>query len=105
MVTRRQFVTGFSAIPALSYLKFDSVFAATPASILVMAIQLDIITSLDPHESFESVGSEITGNMYQQLVKPKLASLMKSKAIWPCHGPLPTIKNLYLQAGSESQMG
>lgn len=74
MVTRRQFVTGFSAIPVLSYLKFDSVFAATPASILVMAIQLDIITSLDPHESFESVGSEITGNMYQQLVKPKLAS-------------------------------
>jgi len=74
MVTRRQFVTGFSAIPVLSYLKFDAVFAATPASILVMAIQLDIITSLDPHESFESVGSEITGNMYQQLVKPKLAS-------------------------------
>jgi peptide/nickel transport system substrate-binding protein len=74
MVTRRQFVTGFAAVPVLSYLSFEPVFAATPTSILVMAIKLDIITSLDPHEGFESVGTEITGNIYQQLVKPKLAS-------------------------------
>lgn len=92
MVTRRQFVTGFSAIPVLSYLKFDAVFAATPASILVMAIQLDIITSLDPHESFESVGSEITGNMYQQLVNLNWPPLMRSRAILLSHGRLLTTK-------------
>lgn len=74
MVTRRNFITGFSAIPVLSYLNFEKVFAATPKSILVMAIQLDIITSLDPHEAFESVGEEVTGNLYQQLVRPKLAA-------------------------------
>lgn len=74
MVTRRNFITGFTAIPVLSYLSFDSVFAATPKTMLVMAIQLDIITSLDPHEAFESVGEEVTGNLYQLLVKPKLSA-------------------------------
>ncbi len=92
MVTRRNFITGFSAIPVLSYLNFEKVFADTPKSILVMAIQLDIITSLDPHEAFESVGEEVTGNLYQQLVRPKLTPPMKLKAIWLCPGLCQKIK-------------
>src|SRR5690606_8056605 len=38
--------------------------------ILVVAQQLDNMTSLDPHESFEAVGSEVCNNMYQRLVRP-----------------------------------
>ncbi len=35
-----------------------------------MAKQIDDITSLDPHESFEPSGNEIVGNCYQVLVTP-----------------------------------
>ncbi|MEW5290563.1 ABC transporter substrate-binding protein [Erwinia papayae] len=68
MVTRRRFLAGCSAVPFLSYLSFDSAFAATPPTMLVMAMQLDNMTSLDPAESFEAIGSEICGNLYQRLV-------------------------------------
>ncbi|MFE8101349.1 ABC transporter substrate-binding protein [Brenneria goodwinii] len=70
MITRRHFLAGCGAVPFLSYLNLHSAFAATPPTMLVMAIQLDNMTSLDPHESFESVGSEIAGNLYQRLVMP-----------------------------------
>lgn len=70
MVTRRQFIAGCGAVPFLSWLSFNSAIAATPSSILVMAMMLDNMTSLDPHESFEGVGSEICGNLYQRLVMP-----------------------------------
>lgn len=70
MLTRRRFLARCGAVPFLSYLNLHSAFAATPPSILVMAIQFDNMTSLDPHESFEAVGSEIAGNLYQRLVLP-----------------------------------
>lgn len=72
MVTRRRFLAGCSAVPFLSYLSLNSssAFAATPASMLVMAMQIDNMTSLDPAESFEAIGSEVTGNLYQRLVMP-----------------------------------
>lgn len=70
MVTRRRFLAGCSAVPFLSYLSLNSAFAATPPSMLVMAMQLDNMTSLDPAESFEAIGSEICGNLYQRLVMP-----------------------------------
>ncbi|HEY0209253.1 ABC transporter substrate-binding protein [Acerihabitans sp.] len=73
MLTRRHFIAGAGALPFLSYLSLESVFAATPASILVMAMQLDNMTSLDPHESFEGTGNEICGNLYQRLVAPNPA--------------------------------
>ena len=44
--------------------------AATPREILIVAKQIDDLTSLDPHESFEASGGEITGNLYQRLVIP-----------------------------------
>ncbi|RAT16413.1 MULTISPECIES: ABC transporter substrate-binding protein [Lonsdalea] len=70
MVTRRHFLAGCATVPFVSYLNIHSAFAATPPTILVMAMQLDNMTSLDPQESFESVGSEICGNLYQRLVMP-----------------------------------
>ncbi|WJV67133.1 ABC transporter substrate-binding protein [Pectobacteriaceae bacterium CE70] len=70
MVTRRRFLAGCTAVPFLSYLSLNSAFAATPPSILVMAMQLDNMTSLDPQEGFEATGSEISGNLYQRLVMP-----------------------------------
>lgn len=68
MVTRRRFLAGCTAVPFLSYLNLNNAFAATPPSMLVMAMQLDNITSLDPHESFEATGGQICGNLYQKLV-------------------------------------
>lgn len=70
MLSRRQFIAASAAIPALSYLSMAKVFAATPKSVLVVAQQLDNVTSLDPHESYEAVGSEICNNIYQKLVAP-----------------------------------
>lgn len=70
MLSRRHFLALSAAFPTVSYLSMTPALAATPKDILVIAQQLDNMTSLDPHESFEAVGSEICGNMYQQLVIP-----------------------------------
>ncbi|MBT9371668.1 ABC transporter substrate-binding protein [Rhizobium sp. CSW-27] len=70
MVSRRQFLIGGAAVPFLSYLDLaTTAFADTPKDILVVAQQLDNMTSLDPHESFEAVGGEVISNMYQKLVR------------------------------------
>lgn len=71
MLNRRTFLAASAAFPAVSYLSLSKAMAA-PADVLVVAQQLDNMTSLDPHESFEAVGSEICGNIYQQLVQPSL---------------------------------
>lgn len=72
MLSRRHFLVGAAAFPAVSYLSLGTAFAANPKSVLVAAQQLDNMTSLDPHESFEAIGSEICGNMYHKLVHPNL---------------------------------
>lgn len=70
MVSRRNFLIGGAAVPFLSYLELaETAFAATPKDILVVAQQLDNMTSLDPHEGFEAVGGEMISNMYQKLVR------------------------------------
>lgn len=70
MVSRRNFLIGGAALPFLSYVELaGTAFAATPKDILVVAQQLDNMTSLDPHEGFEAVGGEVMSNMYQKLVK------------------------------------
>ncbi|MEM9523667.1 MAG: ABC transporter substrate-binding protein [Pseudomonadota bacterium] len=43
-------------------------FADTPADILVIASRIDDITTLDPAESFEFAGSDVSRNVYQKLV-------------------------------------
>lgn len=43
-------------------------YAETPANMLVIANRIDDITSLDPAESFEFAGSDVSRNVYQKLV-------------------------------------
>ncbi|MBZ6076980.1 ABC transporter substrate-binding protein [Microvirga puerhi] len=72
MINRRNFLAGTAAASYFSYVGLSAAFADTPKDILVIAQQLDNMTSLDPHESFEAVGSEISSNCYQKLVKPNI---------------------------------
>lgn len=72
MISRRNFLAGSAAVPFLSYASLIPAYADARQDILVVAQQLDNMTSLDPHESFEAVGSEICGNIYQKLVHPSL---------------------------------
>ena len=43
-------------------------FAETPANMLVIANRIDDITTLDPAESFEFAGSDVSRNVYSKLV-------------------------------------
>ncbi len=43
-------------------------FAETPANMLVIANRIDDVTTLDPAESFEFAGSDISRNVYSRLV-------------------------------------
>lgn len=74
MISRRGFLAGAAAVPFLSYASILPAIGAGRQDILVVAQQLDNMTSLDPHESFEAVGSEICNNMYQRLVHPSLSN-------------------------------
>ena len=68
MVTRRSVLTGALALSAAPY--FGSLArAATPASTLVIAKQIDdIATGFDPAEVFEITNAEVNGNIYRTLV-------------------------------------
>ena len=69
MIDRRSVLAASLATPLL----WSRAFADTPRDALVMAKRIDDIISLDPQESFEYSGSEITGNIYQKLVTPAAA--------------------------------
>ena len=43
-------------------------YAATPDNMLVIANRIDDITTLDPAESFEFAGSDVSRNVYGKLV-------------------------------------
>jgi len=65
MLSRRQLL----ATPALGAAMLPlAARAAVPDTILAIARQIDDITSLDPHESFEASGGEIMGNIYDRLL-------------------------------------
>ena len=66
MPTRRLLLAATASSPLL----WSRAFADTPRDTLVMAKRIDDIISLDPQESFEYSGSEITGNIYEKLVTP-----------------------------------
>ena len=66
MPTRRTLLAATAASPLL----WHRAYADTPRDTLVMAKRIDDIISLDPGESFEYSGSEITGNIYEKLVTP-----------------------------------
>jgi len=57
---------GVTALPAL---------AKTPANMLVIANRIDDITTLDPAESFEFAGSDVSRNVYGKLVNFDSANL------------------------------
>jgi peptide/nickel transport system substrate-binding protein len=66
-VTRRATLAAALATPALM-LGGHKAEAQSPAGVIVMAKQIDDITSLDPAEAFEYTGTEIIGNVYRKLV-------------------------------------
>ena len=43
-------------------------YAETPANMLVIANRIDDITTLDPAQSFEFAGSDVSRNVYGKLV-------------------------------------
>jgi peptide/nickel transport system substrate-binding protein len=67
---RRAFLAAASAASLFSYDALTQASAQTPKTILVVAQQLDNVTSLDPQESFEVVAAEIATNLYQKLLRP-----------------------------------
>ncbi|MCC7281196.1 MAG: ABC transporter substrate-binding protein [Acetobacteraceae bacterium] len=69
MLTRRSWLAGTAGVPALSYAGLVlPAHAQTPRDLVVMARRIDDIVSLDPQHSFEYMGNEIGGNVYQRLV-------------------------------------
>jgi len=73
MLTRRTLIEITASAATLSMAGPRTARAATPRNVAVMAKQIDDITSLDPHESFEPSGNEIVWNCYQVLVTPDRA--------------------------------
>ena len=70
MMNRRTLLGSAGAMPIIWTQTFSPAFAETPKDTIVMAHQIDDIISLDPQESFEFSGNEITGNVYEKLISP-----------------------------------
>ncbi len=66
MLSRRLLLGSAAATPLI----WTKAFADTPKDVVVMAMQIDDIISLDPGESFEFSGNEIGSNVYEKLVVP-----------------------------------
>lgn len=64
---------------ALMMLSAAPVLAATPKDVLVQALAIDDIITMDPGEAFELSAAEITGNTYNFLVRLDLADTSKVK--------------------------
>lgn len=59
---------GLGSAALVSPLATSHAFAETPANMLVVANRIDDITTLDPAESFEFAGSDVSHNVYGKLV-------------------------------------
>ncbi|MEC3860171.1 ABC transporter substrate-binding protein [Mesobacterium sp. TK19101] len=57
-----------SAAIGLALMAGPAAFAETPANMLVVAMRIDDITTLDPAESFEFAGGDVSRNLYMKLV-------------------------------------
>ena len=76
--SRRGFlVSSAGAVATCGLASFSVAEAQTPKDTVVMAKQIDDIISLDPAESFEFSGGEVTGNVYDRLVAFDLADPSK----------------------------
>jgi len=70
MLTRRALLAATAASPLAVSLGTAPAFAATPREVVVMAMQIDDVISLDPGESYEFTDNEVCGNVYRKLVLP-----------------------------------
>ena len=52
-----------------------ALYAETPPNMLIIANRIDDITTLDPAESFEFAGSDVSRNIYGKLVNFDPANL------------------------------
>ncbi len=73
MLTRRAMLAATAATPLLA----RQARADTPRSVVVMAMQIDDVISLDPGESYEFTDNEVCGNVYRKLVLPDEADPAK----------------------------
>ena len=68
--------------------------AEVPADLFVMAMRIDDVISLDPAETFEFTGAEVSANIYERLLyfanddAPRIATIFtRSRAgAWPRTG-------------------
>ncbi len=67
-IKRSAFTISYAAMIGLMMLSASAVPARTPDDVVVMGMSIDDIVSLDPAETFEFTGAEITGNLYERLV-------------------------------------
>ena len=68
MTVFSKFMTGAALGLALAVTSAPALMAETPANMLVIANRIDDITTLDPAESFEFAGSDVSRNVYMKLV-------------------------------------
>ncbi len=68
MLTRRGLMATATATAVFTTL--HDIKAATPTGVVVMGKRIDDMTSLDPHEAFESSGTEVIVSTYQRLMGP-----------------------------------
>lgn len=61
-------MTGAALSLAVAVTSAPAAVAETPANMLVIANRIDDITTLDPAESFEFAGSDVSRNVYMKLV-------------------------------------
>lgn len=70
MLNRRTLLGAAGASPLLLTAGLRPALADTPKDAVIMAWQIDDMISLDPQESFEFSGNEVTGNIYEKLALP-----------------------------------
>lgn len=75
MKSLTRFISGAAIGLAVAVTAAPAAFAETPANMLVIANRIDDITTLDPAESFEFAGSDVSRNIYQKLVNFDPANL------------------------------
>jgi len=73
----RSLLFGAAAVVLAATTAFTPAVAKTPADMLVIANRIDDITTLDPAQSFEFAGSDVSRNVYGKLVNFDPADLDK----------------------------
>ena len=80
-IDRRSLLISSAALAAASAAGLRTAWGQTPKDTVVMAKQIDDITSLDPAESFEYSGNEAIANMYDRLLDHDLKDVSKLNGV------------------------